>query len=99
MIFEMKVEKILIVIIVIKRVILDSFIVNILCVMWLVIKKFIVEEKEVLFVFIDIKLVKSSYEYEFGGVFGVFVMMIVLLVVVVGFFLFCNDKFCLVCEV
>ena len=62
-------------------------------------KKLIAEEKEALPASTDIKPAKSSHEYEFGGAFGVFVMMIVLPAVVVGSYLFCNDKSCSVREV
>lgn len=77
--FEKEVEEILIIIImVIKDSLSMFFSVMILCVICFVMKKFIVEEKEVLFI-VEIKfmVIKSRYGYEFGGLFGVLCMMIV----------------------
>lgn len=102
--FEKKVEEFLIMIImVIKGLIKDILVVflsvMIVCVICLVMKKFIVEEKEVLFI-VEIKLIMiySKCGYEFGGLFGVFFLMIVLLVIVVLFYLFCNEiELCIFC--
>lgn len=96
---ETKVEKTSTVTTVTKKVTSDSSTVNTTRVTRSVTKKLIAEEKEALPASTDIKPAKRSHEYEFGGAFGVFVMMIVLPAVVVGSYLFCNAKSCSVREV
>lgn len=92
--FEKIVEEFLILIIIVIK---DSVIVIIMCVIWFVMKKFIVEEKEVFYILeVKLNLMNSSYGYEFGGLVGVCLMMIGFFVMVIVLYLICNKDGCLI---